>query len=333
MKILIISLSNLGDAMLTYPAIQGLREAYPGAEFHVLAGPKTRELFSGDPGFHKVWIWEKKASFFTQIGLVLQLMRSGYKLVVDFKNTLIPFVLFGAKRTPFVRRFPPSMIHRADQHLSLIFSVGARPPKSLPRLPYGPEEELKVQGWLNSAGTAPAGGYAAVVPGAKSHLKRWAPEKFAFVADKLSADWNMRILLVGGAEDKTETEAVQRAMKHRAVNLCGATSIRELAALLARISVVITNDTANLHAAQLMGVPTVAVFGPTDEKKYGPRNPNSAVVRRKLVCAPCEKALCAYDHECMRWIEPEEVYSSALKVLGNKSVRAESFDVAQDRLV
>ncbi len=315
MKILIISLSNLGDAILTTPAIQGLREAYPGAEFHVLAGPKTRDLFSGDPGFHKVWIWEKKASLFAQIGLVLQLMRSGYKLVVDFKNTLIPVFLFGAKRTPFVRRFPPGVVHRADQHLSLLSSVGVQPPKNVPRLPYGPEEELKVQGWLNSAGAAPAGGYAAIVPGAKSHLKRWAPEKFAFVADELSAGRNMGIFLIGGAEDKPEAEAVQRAMKHRAVNLCGVTSIRELAALFAKISVVITNDTANLHVAQLMGTPTVAVFGPTDEKKYGPRNSNSTVVRRRLVCAPCEKALCAYDHECMKWVGPEEVYSSAVKVL------------------
>jgi heptosyltransferase-2 len=78
---------------------------------------------------------------------------------------------------------------------------------------------------------------------------------------------------------------------------------------------VITNDSALLHAAQAMGTPTVAIFGPTDERKYGPRLPHSVVVRRNLICAPCERALCPYNHECMRFLEADEVYEAAVRCL------------------
>ena len=322
MKILIISLSNLGDAILTSPAIEEVRQKYPQAAMHVLASPNTAELFSGDPRFSRVLVWEKSASLVGQLRRVLQLIGQRYSLVVDFKNTLIPIFLIGAKRTP-LRRKPNASVHRIEQHLSLLDSIGIPRPAQLPLLPFGAEESAAVEKWLSSTGNGGSSRIVVIVPGAKSHLKRWSPKKFAEVADRLAAEQRMKILLVGGPEDKPEADAVRRAMQQPALDLAGQTSLRQLAALLSNAELVITNDTANLHAAQAMRVPTLAIFGPTDEKKYGPRHPNSAVVRKNLVCSPCEKALCAYNHECMEWITADEVYSSALKLLNTLPVRPE----------
>ena len=77
----------------------------------------------------------------------------------------------------------------------------------------------------------------------------------------------------------------------------------------------ITNDSAALHLASAVRVPTVAVFGPTDAEKYGPTAVRSRTVRRQLFCAPCEQSLCRFSHECMRFISPEEVYAAARALL------------------
>ena len=83
-----------------------------------------------------------------------------------------------------------------------------------------------------------------------------------------------------------------------------------------RAQLVITNDSASLHLASTLDVPTVAIFGPTDEAKYGPTSRARRVIRRRLFCAPCEQALCRFHHECMRFISPDEVYEAARGLLG-----------------
>ena len=308
-RILIISLSNLGDALLTYPALGALREAHPDAEFQVLASPRTRLLFEGDPQFRRVWVWEKKAWVPKQLAQITRLAGQRFDLVVDFRNSLIPLFLPGARRARILR--PASGgLHRAAVHLNLLKDLKGPVGRQPLRLPYGLEEEAQVNTWIK-----PDLRTVVLVPGARSHLKRWGPKGFAEVADRLIQEKNAQILLVGEPAERAISEDVSRAMRGPVTDLTGTTTLRRLAALLARTELMITNDSACLHAAELMGVPTVAIFGPTDERKYGPRHPRSAVVRRTMVCAPCELALCPYGHECMKWIEPAEVYTAAAKIL------------------
>ncbi len=317
MKILVIEVSNLGDAILTWPALQRLQTAFPGAEFHVLASPRTLGLFEGDPQFRRVWRWERESSPFWQVRLVVQLIAQRFGLVVDFRNSIIPLFLFGARRTPMLQRSSRAGVHRVEQHLCLLAGLG------IPALSDGPfpiwtgEEDRR---WVERF-IIPRVPLMVVSPGSRSHLKRWGAEKFARVADRLAAEHSAQIILVGDESECPISKAVRDAMtmKGKALDLTGQTTVRQLAALLARAHLVVTNDSACLHAAEAMGAPTLAIFGPTDEKKYGPRGKRSAVVRRRLVCAPCELALCPYGHECMKWLEVNEVYEAAAKILKNGS--------------
>lgn len=345
MKILVIELSNLGDAILTFPALGAVWAAYPDAEYHLLAGPRTIDLFSGDPRIDRVWVWRKEDSLLRHLTLIGKLWRERYDWVIDFRHSLIPLFLGARRRTPLLRRPIDGTIHRAEVHRALVEALGV-PAASGPTPPLdssakggrplgpisppvggemkagggaiplatGPEAESRVEEWLKTAD----GGNARVVviaPGARSHLKRWPAERFAAVADRLIAEEKVRIVLVGDSEERFITEAVRKKMGHPALDLSGRTTIRELAALLAQADLVITNDSACLHAAEAMERPTVAIFGPTDERKYGPQLPGSAVVRRHLICAPCEQALCPYRHECMNELEVEEVYEAVVRVL------------------
>ncbi|MBI3323817.1 MAG: glycosyltransferase family 9 protein [Candidatus Omnitrophica bacterium] len=310
MKVLVIGLSNLGDAILTYPALSALWAAYPAAEFHILASPRTRELFTGEAHFRHVWVWEKKAPMGSQLACILRLSGRGYGLVVDFRNSLIPLFMPWARRTPILRKRALVEEHRAVTHLRLVTSLGIPSAKEIVSLPFGSEEQLKVNVWVQTGRPI-----VLMVPGARSHLKRWRADRFAETAERLILKQGAQVILLGEESERPISEEVKRKMTQPLTDLTGRTTVRELAALLARANLMITNDSASLHAAEAMGVPTVAIFGPTDEKKYGPRHPRSAVVRRKLICAPCELALCPYGHECMQWVTSEEVYSAAAKIL------------------
>ncbi len=309
-KILVIELSNLGDAILTYPALSALWRRFPEAEFHLLAGPRTEELFEKESHFRKIWLWEKESLLWKQAGLIARLALQRYSWVIDFRHSLIPLFLPGARRTPILRRRFGNGLHRADQHLALLEPLGIPPANGTSPLPFGEVEKAQARAWLE-----PGKPVVVMVPGSRSHLKRWPADRFAAVADRLIQEEKAQVLLVGDPSEREIAETVRRSMISLAKNLAGQTTISQLAALLAESRLVITNDSACLHAAEAMGVPTVAIFGPTDEKKYGPRNPRSAVARLSLICAPCERALCPYGHECMNWLSADQVYAAAVKVL------------------
>lgn len=310
MKILVITLSNLGDTLLSYPALTALWTAHPQAEFHVLASPRNKELFIVNPRVKRVWVWDKQAGPWKQGLMTLDLVLEGFSLVVDFRNTLIPLLMPWARRTPVFFRPQAGDRHRADTHLELVTRIGIRPYEGRIRLPFDQREERKVEGWLESGRAL-----VVMVPGARSHLKRWGAEKFAEVADRLIEENNAQVLLAGEEAERPIADQVASAMRHQAVDKVGKTTVRQLADLMSHAKLVITNDNACLHMASMAGAPTVAIFGPTDERKYGPRAPGSIVVRRNMICAPCELALCPYTHGCMNWITADEVYAAAAKVL------------------
>jgi ADP-heptose:LPS heptosyltransferase len=96
-------------------------------------------------------------------------------------------------------------------------------------------------------------------------------------------------------------------------------TLPQLAALMQRAGLVLTNDSASLHLACAVGAPVLALFGPTDPRKYGPTGPRDRVLQRRLFCVPCEQALCRFNHECMRFITPDEVYEAARQLLDEAS--------------
>jgi ADP-heptose:LPS heptosyltransferase len=152
-----------------------------------------------------------------------------------------------------------------------------------------------------------------VNPGAKSHLKRWTDEGFAFVSDKLIEESNAHIVFIGIDEDKDIVDKVIGRMKAKrnVHNFVNRTNIRQLADLLKRAKILITNDSAPLHLGCAVGAKVLALFGATDPRKYGPTGDLDVVITRKLHCSPCEVATCAYNYECMRLIPPEEVFEVA----------------------
>lgn len=296
-RILVISLTNIGDAILTTPVLDTLHRRWPRAPITLLVGPRAVPLFERDPRVAQVVAYDKTASLGARLTLWARLWATRFDLVVNLRH--------GWRPAPAG--------HRIQAHLDVVRRMGLVVDGAAPKIFVGPEDEAAAASWL--ADQPPGLPLVAVAPGARSHLKRWAVEGFAAVCDALMAEDGVQVLLVGDAEDRAIAEQVIQRMRQSPMDLTGRTTLRQLAAVVRRAALVLTNDSACLHLATAVGTPVVALFGPTDPVKYGPTGPADRVVRLGLVCSPCERALCPYGHECMQWLPVRDVLNAVRSVL------------------
>jgi heptosyltransferase-2 len=141
--------------------------------------------------------------------------------------------------------------------------------------------------------------------------KRWIPERYAAVGDMLARRTGARIAILGGAAERGIAESIAAGMRAPARNLCGETGLPELVGVLSRMDAVVTNDSGPMHVAAALGVPVVAVFGPTDERETGPVGVGHRIVREPVYCAPCKLRECPIDHRCMTRIPADRVAAAA----------------------
>ena len=308
-RILVITLSNVGDIILTTPVIRTLAGEFPDARIDVMAGPQGKDIFSRDPRIFKFIIYDKHMPVSEKRRLQLKLKKLKYDLVADLRNTVFPLLIGPKFRTATIQRFPKHVIHSIEKHLYRIRSLGIRNLEKRSYLYIPKEDEEYIAKLLKESGIADP--IVVVNPGAKSHLKRWDPAGFADVCDRLVRECKVNILFIGLSEDEETVAGVIKNMKNVSHNLVNKTDIRQLAGLLKRARLLVTNDSAPLHLSCVVGTKVLAIFGPTDPRKYGPTGEFDVVINKKLSCSPCESATCKYNHECMKMVSPDAVFDAA----------------------
>lgn len=312
-RALVITLSNVGDCILTLPVVRTLSRSFPKARIDVMVGPAGIEVFEKDPDVSKVMIYNKHATVMEKRRILSKLRHLKYDLVVDLRNTIFGLLMGPRYRTSTVQAFPKKGMHRKRLHLYRLKALGIETVCESPGL-YVPKEDEKSALLLMEKEGA-EGSYVAVSPGAKSHLKRWPEDAFAELADRIVGKVGLGVVFVGLGEDAEIVGRICKKMKKTAVNLVNKTNLRELAAVLKKAKVVVTNDSAPLHLACSVGSRVLAIFGPTDPDKYGPTGAYDRVIKKELLCSPCESATCKFNYECMRSITPDEVLEAAAAML------------------
>ena len=141
--------------------------------------------------------------------------------------------------------------------------------------------------------------------------KCWLPERFAEVANRLMTESDAEIVLFGTAGESAVSDAIVAGMKRKPIDLTGKTAIAELPALLSRCQLFIGNDSGAMHVASAVGLPVVAIFGPTDPFGTGPVTPKCTIVQEKPYCSPCFLRRCPTDHRCMTRVSAESVTAAA----------------------
>ncbi len=198
-------------------------------------------------------------------------------------------------------------------------------PSNVPeiRLRVSPEkvttaESLLAQAEANILGSGPwpAGHSApmfrvALAPGAAyGSAKCWPTDRYAALADRLISEFHASVILFGSPGEREVAERIAAQMRHRPVMLAGQTSIGDLPALLSRCRIFIGNDSGAMHVAAAVGLPVVAIFGPTDPFGTSPATEQLSLVQEKVSCSPCFLRHCPVDHRCMTRVSIDQVYAA-----------------------
>jgi len=312
-RILFISLSNIGDIVLTTPVISVLSEHFPGTRLDIMVGPNGEELFRRHPAAFKVIVYNKRVSLKEKRRLIRKLRKVKYDLIVDMRNSLFPFLLGARYRTSPIQSIPKGVKHKKQQHLCKLKSLGLDV-KDAPFYLHVPKEDVafaeKITERLDK--NRPI---IAVSPGAKSEIKRWTKKGYTELIKRLIDELNAQVITVGDKVDKILVKDIVSAVKNGVTDLSGNTTLCQLAALLKNSDLLITNDSAPMHIGAAVGTNVLAIFGPTDPRLYGPTGKSDRVIKKKLHCSPCEAAQCEFEHECMRYITSDEVFKVAKEML------------------
>ncbi|MDP3703435.1 MAG: glycosyltransferase family 9 protein [Candidatus Omnitrophota bacterium] len=326
-RVLIIGPSNIGDAILAGGVVAAVRAQHPDAHLTLVVGERAQALFAGDPRIQTLVNADAFSSPVGRLRLAWSLWRYQPQVIVDLRHTLYPLLLAPFTFWRFLRQPPKDLQHMRERHLWKLRTqvpATAESASSNGALWVSPKDTAHVEQLLKRWRLDTATPLVVICPGARSHIKRWTAEGFAALADRLITEASTQVVFSGEPDEEAVVEEVMTAMRQPAHSAVGLTTIRQAAALMQRARLVITNDSASLHLASALKVPTVAIFGPTDADKYGPTAPKHRTIRRHLFCSPCEQALCRFNHECMRFISADEVYAAARQLLEAGSRKLEA---------
>lgn len=305
-KILVISLTNIGDVVLTFPVIDILIRDFPRAELSVVVGPRAESVVLSNPRFKKVYVYDKKKSVFKQGAWVCELIKQRFDLLIDLRNTALP-VLISPKYHTSIFKTRSGGIHMKDKHLKCLKSVydyGSMQADKNTLFISDEDKSFIMDIRYNEIGEDR---YVVVAPSSASDSKRWNNEGFAKVSDHLIKNCNVKIVFVGDNKDREVAREITKFMENDSINLCGRTNLVQLAELLKHCCFALVNDSAPMHIASYMDIPVLALFGPTPIEKYGPWSKNSFSLRNNTDCEKCNDPKLKTEHKCMMGISSEDV--------------------------
>ena len=331
-KILIRATNWVGDAVMSLPAIRAVREAFPGARVTVLARPVVADLYAREGAVDGVMLY---AGGRRQVAA--ELRRESFDCAILLPNS------FDAALAAWMARIPRRIGYRRDGRGWLLTEAIPPPePGEIPRherfyylellrragivheypacvdIRLDGREEARAAGLdaLRAAGVpAPVVG---VSPGAAyGDAKRWLPERFAETAVLVARPHGASVALFGAAAERPLCESLAGAIRADGIavqNFAGETTLRQFIDLAAACRLFLTNDSGAMHIASALGVPTVTVFGATDDTTTGPTGAWARVVREQVECSPCLLRACPIDHRCMTRVTTERVAAVALEL-------------------
>ncbi|MFM7780406.1 MAG: glycosyltransferase family 9 protein [Alphaproteobacteria bacterium] len=272
MRILFISSTRIGDAVLSTSLLDHLMRAHPEARFSIVCGRVAEGVFRRMPRLERLISLEKRPYSLHWLEIWGQAAATRWDLVVDLRASAIAWLLWTRARKIIQGGRRPG--HRLT-HLAALLGVD---PPPLPVIWTAPEDTAR------AAALLPAGQpWLVLGPTANWHRKVWPVERFAELALRLTASDGALpgagIAILGGPGDQERSMAtpVLTALP-QALDLVGKLDLPEVAAVLSRAAMFIGNDSGLMHLAAAAGAPTIGLFGPTPSDEYGPAGPKASAV-------------------------------------------------------
>jgi len=353
MNILIVKMSSLGDVINAIPSLNALRRGYPDAHITWLVEECAGEILFDHPAIDRViissrkgWLknlfvpWRSIPTVFEIRGFIKALREESYDLVIDLqgllKSGIMVWMSRGKRKVGYDRtremsylflnqRHPPfdPDRHAIERYLNLVFSVGGRGGEIEYGIKLKEGHRNRVEDILRDYGIYKGDPIVLISPFARWETKLWEPERFARLGDLLIERYNVKVIFTGTGREKGYVKGIISSMKNRAIDLTGATDLKELACLCSRARLMVSTDTGSMHLASAMGLPVVALFGPTAPWRTGPYGQGHSIVRKVIPCSPCFKKKCR-TKECMFSIGVEDVFEKVVPYLEDSKTSQES---------
>lgn len=315
---------------MSLPALRAIRDRFSTARISILAKPWVADLYGRESFIDEIIIYSGQSPW-----------RTGHDLRQRrFDCAILLQNAFEAAWIAWLARIPTRIGYKRDgRQLLLTRAVNVPKPGEIPRherfyylellrraglidsLPASEAIRLhRTPPGINSKNGRPVIG---ISPGAAyGTAKRWLPERFAEAAGALAAERGASIALFGSKAERDLCDQVAQRLKgHAVVNYAGQTTLAQFIDLASACELFLTNDSGAMHIASALGIPTVAIFGATDDTTTGPTGSNARVVRQPVDCSPCLLRECPIDHRCMTGVSADRVVKEALDLLGARVER------------
>lgn len=348
-KYLLVNPFGIGDVIFSTPLIEIIKDAYPDCFIGYICNKRAFEILKTNPKIDKIYVYEKddfrECWRVSKIGcarkviaLLKAIRKERYDIAIDlslqYQYSMFLASIGITRRVGFNYRkrgrFLTSKVDISgfnDKHvveyyydLLRLLSIDAKKDDKKPMV-YVPESTSEwADVFLVQNGIHASDRIVGIIPGCgaswgkDAFYRRWSPWKFAAVADYAVSKHGLKTVIFGEEKEKDLCAKVHNQMRAHAIQACGQTSLMQFAALLDRCDLIITNDGGPMHIAAALRKKMIAIFGPVDEKVYGPYPPNPlfVTVKGKNACRPCYrnfKYRACEDLECLKSIRPEDIFS------------------------
>jgi lipopolysaccharide heptosyltransferase I len=348
MRILIIKMSSLGDVVHAIPVARAIKQALPHCRVEWLVEEGMEGVLACVPQVERIHIWPRrqwmtkvlKPSNWREVAGQVRSFVAGirthhYDLVLDLQGLFKSAVWLLAARCHkralwdgtsesrfhlFARRIKVSEedLHAVERNLQVAqqlvpISGEARFELTIPlEATRSVSVKMKEAGWENGRP------YCVLIPNARWESKLWLAERFAQVADNIQKRWDMGVVLVGSPKDRVMNSRIAAKMRRAPVELTAKTTLVQLMALLKGAHCVVSVDSGPMHLAAALGVPVIAIFGPTAPWRTGPYGKGHRVLRAAVPCSPCFKTRCKLK-TCMTMLSSEQVEEALDQVINGNA--------------
>ena len=335
-KRILVRMPNwVGDAVMALPALQAVREIFPECSITLLAKPWVKPLFEDNPAVEHVITFRKEGGYFEKLREIVRVIKAirknNFDLAILFQNAFEAAFLSCMGGVKFrlgyntdgrgfllthrvIRNDDVLKGHLIEYYLSILRAMGWEAKSRDPLLKLSSKYIKGAEELILSHGVGQGDFLVGLNPGAIfGDAKRWPPDRFAGIGDMAVEKWGANVVIMGSQSEIDICNTLARSMNNNVLNLCGKTSLSEAIGVISRCKFFVTNDSGLMHVSAALGVPTLAIFGSTDNVATGPRGPKTQIIKHEIDCAPCLKPECTTDHRCMLSIEPEEVWEEMVK--------------------